>query len=343
VNKTQFSSPKLTIPHHRAGKTVLSALESKGLDTAGIEVISDVNSKVRTAQYVAINDVKKDLVLAMADMSLFATRDHLLSRSGLSPKWSVVDANWSPGVTRNIMSSARNMKSKVAFEPVSVPKSGRIFEPSSEPFDPRQVVQCFPQHKIDLATPNQHELAAMHASAHKYEFFETDRWWQVIDSFGVPSSGARDRFVALTNRKMTDEGIPLQTIQLLPYIPTILTKLGAEGVLLTELLMPDDPRLTDPDTARYILCRTSNGSTEIGGVYMRLFPAMKFSGGAVSVNGVGDTFLGILVAGLAKGSKLDENLINIAQQGAVMTLQSKDAVSPRLAELAKGLDELAEA
>ena len=76
---------------------------------------------------------------------------------------------------------------------------------------------------------------------------------------------------------------------------------------------------------------------------MRLFPAMKFSGGAVSVNGVGDTFLGILVAGLAKGSKLDENLINIAQQGAVMTLQSKDAVSPRLAELAKGLDELAEA
>jgi pseudouridylate synthase / pseudouridine kinase len=182
----------------------------------------------------------------------------------------------------------------------------------------------------------------MHASAKKYEYFESDRWWTVIDSLGIPSSGARDRFVALTNREMTDEGIPLQTIQLLPYIPTILTKLGAEGVLLTELLKPDDPRLTDPDAAPYILSRTSNGSTEIGGVYMRLFRAMEISGDVVSVNGVGDTFLGVLVAGLAKGLKLDGNLINIAQRGAVMTLQSKEAVSPRLNEMAEELDALAE-
>jgi pseudouridine-5'-phosphate glycosidase/pseudouridine kinase len=162
----------------------------------------------------------------------------------------------------------------------------------------------------------------------------------VIDALGIPGSGARDRFVSLTNKKMTDDGIPLQTIQLLPFIPTILTKLGANGVLLTKLLKTDDPDLTDPDSTPYILCRTSNGSTEVGGVYMRLFPALETVEDVVSVNGVGDTFLGVLVAGLAKGLKLDERLVDIAQRGAILTLRSKEAVSPDLGILSKSLDEL---
>ena len=63
----------------------------------------------------------------------------------------------------------------------------------------------------------------------------------------------------------------LQTIQLLPLFPTILTKLGADGVLLTELLKPNDPRLTNPADAPYILSRCTNGSTEVGGVYMSMY------------------------------------------------------------------------
>jgi pseudouridine-5'-phosphate glycosidase/pseudouridine kinase len=173
----------------------------------------------------------------------------------------------------------------------------------------------------------------MHTAAKKWEFFESQRWWEIIDSLGIPSSGARNRFVAITNHKMTDEGIPLQTIQLLPFIPTILTKLGPDGVLLTEILRPEDPRLTDPAHAPWILCRSSNGSTEVGGVYMRLLPAIEVVEGVVSVNGVGDTFLGVLIAGLAKGLELNEDLINLAQRGAVMTLRSKESVSPQLGEL----------
>jgi pseudouridine-5'-phosphate glycosidase/pseudouridine kinase len=180
----------------------------------------------------------------------------------------------------------------------------------------------------------------MHAAAYKWEFFESQRWWEVIDSLGIPSSGLRDRFVAVTNQKMTDEGIPLQTIQLLPFITTILTKLGADGVLLTEILKPDDPRLTDPAHAPWILSRCSNGSIEVGGVYMRLLPAVEVVEDVVSVNGVGDTFLGVLIAGLAKGSELDEDLINIAQRGAVMTLRSKESVSSQLGELTPELDRL---
>lgn len=322
----------------------MAALESEGLHVGGIPSLpsqvqtDNVKQEHRTAQYVAINDSKKDLVLAMADMSIFSnptpTSVHLMP---VRPKWGVVDANWHPRMIRKMSCHLKNWKSKVAYEPVSAPKAGGIFQPFGPTNDQ---LGLFPAHTIDLATPNQHELAAMHVAAKKWEFFESQRWWEVIDSLGIPSSGARDRFVAITNHKMTDEGIPIQTIQLLPFIPTIITKLGREGLLLTEILKPEDPRLTDPADAPYILSRTTNGSTEVGGVYMRLYPAFEVVEDVVSVNGVGDTFLGVLIAGLAKGLELNADLIDIAQRGAVMTLRSKEAVSPRLGELTADFEQL---
>lgn len=322
----------------------MAALETEGLYVGGIRSLPlqsinpDVKQQHRTAQYVAINDARKDLVLAMADMSIFSTPNPMaVPFMRVSPKWGVVDANWHPRMIRKISRHLKDWKSKVAYEPVSVPKSGGIFQPSGPTSDH---LGLFPAHTVDLATPNQHELAAMHTAAKKWGFFESQRWWEVIDSLGIPSSGLRDRFVATTNHKMTDEGIPLQTIQLLPIIPTILTKLGADGVLLTEILKPEDPKLTDPAQAPYILSRTMNGSIEVGGLYMRLFPPVEIVDDVVSVNGVGDTFLGVLVAGLAKGLELNEGLINVAQRGAVMTLRSKESVSPQLGELTPEFDRL---
>jgi pseudouridine-5'-phosphate glycosidase/pseudouridine kinase len=245
-----------------------------------------------------------------------------------------------------MVQKARDSGAKVAVEPVSMAKATRIFAPAPIGYysTPEGIAfhktKIFPNHHIDLVTPNQHELATMHAAAKQHEFFETDRWWSIIDALGIPGTGARDRFVSITNREMTDAGIPIQIIQLLPYIPTILTKLGPKGVLHTELLKPNDSRLTDPASAPYILSRCTNGSTEVGGVYMRLYPAVKVVKDVVSVNGVGDTFLGVLIAGLAKGLKLDEDLINIAQRGAVMTLRSKEAVSPDVKWLSTKLKEL---
>lgn len=332
-----------------AGNAVLAALKEEGLSIAGISVengqrdpTARARVPARTAQYVAVNDMKKDLVLAMADMSIFDREGTILNMSqhaSSAMKWIVVDANWHRNTLGHIISQGKSLNAKVAFEPVSVVKSAALFPAQDLSSSPP--IQVFPNHSVNLATPNQHELAAMHTAAKESEYFESERWWQVIDALGIPSTGARDRFVALTNKKMTDEGIPLQTIQLLPFIPTILTKLGADGVLLTELLEPNDPRLTDPNSAPYILSRTSNGSTDVGGVYMRLFPAVEVVEDVVSVNGVGDTFLGVLVAGLAKGLKLDEKLIETAQRGAVMTLRSKESVSPKLGLLKDRLDELA--
>jgi len=121
-------------------------------------------------------------------------------------------------------------------------------------------------------------------------------------------------------------------MQLLPFIPRLITKLGADGILLAEILPPSDPRLTDPDVARYIVSRCTNESEDIGCVYLRHFPVPKVIGEeeVVSVNGVGDTFLGVLVTGLARGVPLGEDLINVAQRAAGLTLRSKEAVSPEL-------------
>ncbi|KAL3419200.1 IdgA domain-containing protein [Phlyctema vagabunda] len=323
------------------GKLVLEKMASEGLSIAGVRRLpamdKDGNSLNSTAEYVAVNDAKKDLVIAMADMSILTNvhEDSFINFMAGSPKWVVVDGNWTARTIRHLSTTAKAAGAKVIFEPVSTVKATGLIEPVG-----RETLHLFPHNKVDMASPNQYELEAMHAAAKKHELFESERWWTIIDSLGIPSTGARDRFVALAGAKLTDMGIPVETIQLLPFIPTLLTKLGSEGVLLTELLKPQDPRLTDPDAAPYILSRCNNGSTEVGGVYMRLFPALKLTTDVVSVNGVGDTFLGVLIAGLAKGLPLDEKLINVAQRGAVLTLGSVEAVSPELSILSDALDAL---
>lgn len=297
------------------------------------ELANDEKRSNHTAQYVAVNDKNKDLVLAMADMSIFDNRGYRIEpghnhwKQINAAKWTVIDANWEPRVIHIIARAAARRGSKVIFEPVSTHKSTRLLNIR---FQEATVSNIFPWNLVDLSSPNQYELAAMHSAAKENGLMEKEQWWKAVDAMGIPSSGARDRFVQLTNAKMADEGIPVQAIQLLPFIPIILTKLGSAGILHTELLKPDDPRLTDPLSAPYILSRCANGTTEVGGVYMRLFPAAEVVKNVVSVNGVGDTFLGVLVAGLASGLRLDEELINTAQQGAVLTLRSKQAVSPEL-------------
>ena len=61
---------------------------------------------------------------------------------------------------------------------------------------------------------------------------------------------------------------------------------------------------------------------------MRLFPPSRevLKSEIVSVNGIGDTMLGVIVAGLVQGHIL-EKVVPIAQDAAVLTLRSAQAVS----------------
>ena len=318
-----------------AGLSLLSTLEKSGLSTNGIRVLrSSVGA--RTAQYVAINDMKKDLVLAMADMAILShssleaddTWTTLLSQH--KPKWLVVDANWSTSILSNILAAAKTANTNIAFEPVSVQKSSKLFSDRNL-FSAESVL---PRHTINLAAPNAIELEMMYKMARQSTLFESERWWEIIDGLNLSSAGSKDKLVAITNAQLVDQGIPQQTIQLMPYIPSMVTKLGPQGCLLTQLLRPDDSRLGSPNYAPYILGRTTNGHATVGGLYMQLFaPAEVVAQEEVtSTNGIGDTMLGVLVAGLSKGISITD-MIPFAQRAAVQTMKSAAAVSPEVGNL----------
>lgn len=310
---------------------MLSSLKASGLDASSVKKLDRKEHPTsRTAQYVAVNDGSRNLVMAMADMGIFT--QHLFPDEwesiveSVKPKWLVVDANWSAKGIRTWVKAGKEQASKVAFEPVSVEKSTLLFCPERG----LSKLNIFPYSSIDLASPNTYELAAMFSAAKENGYFDSHEWFEVIDGFGM--RGARDRFVRLTSVELTDAGVPLQAVNLLPYIPTIITKLGSKGVLLTTLLPKDDPRLKDRDSEDYLLTRSLSGHPTVGGIYMRLFPPAERVENVVSVNGVGDTFLGVMVSGLAQGGSV-ETLVDIAQRGAVYSLKCQDSVSPDVSKL----------
>ncbi|KAJ6446056.1 hypothetical protein O9K51_00823 [Purpureocillium lavendulum] len=318
-----------------AGSTVLSSLEAVGLGGSFVRKLDQqTHPGSRTAQYVAVNDGSRNLVMAMADMGIFTQHASEELReaavAATTPKWTVVDGNWASKDIKAWVKTAKDHDSKVAFEPVSVEKSKGLFGPQ------RGVpsLGVFPNASVDLASPNTYELAAMYMAAKENGYLELGDWFDVIDAFGM--TGARERFVRLTTPALTDAGVPVQCVNLLPYIPTLITKLGADGVLLTKLLGRDDPLLRDRDAEEFLLTRAAPNHPAVGGIYMRMFPAAETVQDIVSVNGVGDTFLGVLISGLAQGGRV-ENLVDVAQRGAVLTLKSAESVSPQLGQLERDL------
>lgn len=330
--RVQFCS---VIGDDSAGSTAMERLTAKGLSPSALVR----RLSARTAQYVAVNDAQKNLVLAMADMAIMEDCNFKIDNvwrpqlERRKPRWLVLDANWDPCSLQQWIKIGKDIGIKIAFEPVSVAKSKTLF---ASPADDSSVLGVLPDHAVSLATPNSLELASMHTAAREAELFEREDWWQTIDAMGLSSSGSREKLTSITNSILVDQGTPQQSIQLLPLIPTILTKLGDKGVLMTQALRPGDDRLSSPAHAKYILSYADPTHPTIGGVYMRLFaPAERvLPTDIISVNGAGDTFLGIVIAGLAKDRpRTLIDLVQVAQQGSVMTLKSREAVSPKIKEL----------
>ena len=318
-----------------AGSSLLNQLSMTGLSTDYVRRLT-TSEGARTAQYVAVNDGKKDLVLAMADMSILA-HPQLESAeywrtcfTSSRPKWVVVDGNWSPAIMSSIFTVAKALNIPAAFEPVSTAKAIRLFAQEAPSIQPTSTT---PNHNVSLAAPNALELHAMYMAAREAGYFDTPEWWQVIDSFGLSDSGSRDRLAAITSHSLVEQGVPQQVLQLLPYIPQLIVKLGPLGCLLTQLLEPGDQRLTEPEWTPFLLARTLD-DPNIGGIYMRLLPSFRHVADdeIVSVNGIGDTMLGVVMAALVKGLTLEE-AVPIGQEAAVVSLESSEAVSPEVRQL----------
>ncbi len=318
-----------------AGSSLLNQLSTAGLSTEYVRQLQTWKG-ARTAQYVAVNDGKKDLVVAMADMSILADPELESAEywrtclESSKPKWVVVDGNWSPAIMSSIFSAAKAIRLPTAFEPVSVAKATRLFNHYTPSV---QSTSTFPNHTVDLAAPNALELTSMYTEAREAGYFETPEWWNVIDNFGLSDSGSRDKFAVITSHSLVEQGVPQQVVQLLPYFPSLIVKLGPLGCLLTQILKPEDPRLTKAEWSRFILSRNFDNPS-IGGIYMRLFPPFRqvTDDEIVSVNGIGDTMLGVIMAGLVKGLTLDQ-AVPIGQEAAVLSLGSAEAVSPAVRQL----------
>lgn len=319
-----------------SGRAATSQLEDEGMSTAGIETLP---APARTAQYVAVNNANKDLALAMADMSILESipvdlttslSARLFADPATKPRVFVADANWSADALRTWLSTASSAGSTTVFEPVSTAKSLRIFPTdTSSP-------STYPTPLAHIITPNNHELTALHAHAYSTGLFDTPSWFKVIDALGIPASGLRVPLAMLTSSDLVDAGVPQMAIKLLPFIPTILTKLGPQGVLMTKLLANDAPELYDDDERQYVVARKNNGDDEVdvGGLYVRLFPVDKVlkPDEVVSVNGIGDTFCGALAVGLANGRSV-QHVVGFAQRAASLSLRSRESVSPQLKSL----------
>jgi pseudouridine-5'-phosphate glycosidase/pseudouridine kinase len=102
------------------------------------------------------------------------------------------------------------------------------------------------------------------------------------------------------------------------------------------LLGKDDERLRKVEDDDFILSRSTleDSDSMVGGIYMRQFPTTEIPyNKIVSVNGVGDTFLGALVSELVDSGKFIEETVDFAQGAAAMTLCSTEAVNPELRSL----------
>lgn len=319
-----------------SGRAAIGQLEEEGMSTIGIETLA---APARTAQYVAVNNTNKDLTLAMADMSILENIPQNLTSSLATtlfanptskPKVFVADANWSSTALHTWLSTAHKASTTTIFEPVSTAKALRIFPSNSE------TASTYPEPLVNIITPNNHELIALHTHAHTQGLFDLPSWFSVIDALGIPSTGLRVPLATVTSSELVDAGLPQQAIKLLPFFPSILTKVGPQGVLMTKLLANDAPELHEANERQYVLARNNNGDRRrnVGGLYVRLFPVERVLAPeeVVSVNGIGDTFCGALAVGLAQGNKT-QDVIGFAQKAASLSLQTKQSVSPRLKEL----------
>ena len=305
----------------------------------GVSVRREENFK--TAQYVAFNDADRNLKVAMADMRIIERNvdtfqnlwdPHLspLQRAKENmtpPKWLIVDGNWLPTSLHQWLRTARKLGIATAFEPVSYEKSKRFFAVTLE--DTSDMPRL-----ADLAAPNLLELESMHEAAQSAGLMQGQGWWETIDALGIPASGAKSELQAVTSVELVNQGVPQRAIQLLPFVPTIMTKLGPSGVLVTRILPEGDDLLQK--RSPYIVARSKTGTSGVGGLYMRLIPPEEVLVGdkIVSVNGAGDTFLGALVSRLTEKQDPDlEAAVLFAQQASKMTLTSVESVSPHIQTL----------
>ncbi|RPB05311.1 hypothetical protein L873DRAFT_1663805 [Choiromyces venosus 120613-1] len=310
-----------------AGTWVLEKFRALGMDLSGVKRVDGGS----TARYVAFNNSSGELFVAGADMRIFESAQMGALAKGEMMKKGVkvvcVDGNLSKEGLAEVVKAAAELDIPLTFEPTSPSKSTRILSPT---------LLIYPSPStISLTTPNTDEITTMFTHAREIGMFEREDWWRIIDNISIDSMFLNiSQLSTRLNTDLFEGGIIQSAVHLSPYFSRIMVKLGADGIVLVQLLPPGTSTTSAALPPGAIV---SQGTGAVAGVMVRHFPAEMISKeDIVSVNGVGDTFLGVVLAGLVKmgmdGVHVEE-VIDKAQKAAGLTLRSPESVSGRVKEV----------
>lgn len=337
-----------------AGKSILKSLEDRKIDTSGIKVVNGVE----TAQYSAILDPQGDLVVACADMAIIESgpfSKHLVKEIiRAQPKIIIVDCNLLSGALDRVLQGVGELKTRphVIIEPTSQPKLARISGVNSKR------LAVYPHNAIDMITPTVAELEQIYTSFAAREFFDDyDHWFPMLDSLGV-NSEFRDKMDAVARKysvmlELLKNGTLQQAFQLLPYIPNILVKLGAEGCLFLKLSGNVNDYRSIPTASKFspdFTLISSGREYEPGkrlGIVVEYFaiPEENQDLSIVDVTGAGDSLLGYLSSTLHQENWLLDEVESVEQEwwrweavhrsqlASGKSLQSAEAISPEICQM----------
>lgn len=344
-----------------SGRTVLAQLAANGCDPSGV-LIDRLG--LATAQYSAVHSDAGELVVACADMRIIegehsdAFARHIVRQVDRGqPRQILVDCNLSARCLGAVLRHVAQLTASidVVVEPTSAAKATRlaaaVVAAGARPF---------PHNAVLAITPTVAELAAIAASFDASGLFEDfDGWFALLESLGIDSrfrerlAGSRHRVLA----RGLQAGYLQQAFQVLPYVPFIALKLGAEGVLTLTLSTSIERYRSLPTTSPHLpqFTITSAGRRHADGqmgVAIQYWPVPHPLPLIENVTGAGDSFAGYLMArllasndALAEATWLGAEIASVeqewykwesiykAQVAAAKSLGSCGAVSEQIKEI----------
>ncbi|KAG9302302.1 hypothetical protein G9A89_008793 [Geosiphon pyriformis] len=279
-----------------AGRWLLEKMQEIGMETAGIQICDTK----RTAVYNALHNADGQLICAVADMDCFAAIStqqvsNLIKKN--PPNLVCFDGNISTECIKTIIETCASLRIPAFFEPTSIPKSLKLFTEGDSLFTSLLASQT-----LRYISPNQYELSAMYKEAESRGLFDGEWFRQIARlNIGAEFQQGIEKMIK-KNPKLSfllEQKIFVQAVFLLPYIPTLIIKLGKHGVLLAQLIQQDQIITTNiaenSRSENEIIVPNDNGNV----IRFKYFDPISFSQSTiVNVTGAGDSLVGTLVAGI---------------------------------------------
>ncbi|KAJ3396657.1 hypothetical protein HDU92_002283 [Lobulomyces angularis] len=260
-----------------------------------------------SATYNSILGPDGSLICAVADMDInnkICGAEASQKISELKPNIVALDGNLTENCLKNCLETCFSSKIHVLFEPTSVPKSVKIVNAYSD-------LKAHKKNKIFLCTPNIFELKEMANAVKKASSGDS------FDNMTVLDVVDDNKFLEADFGKTTFEEVLYNGKILLNIFENLILKCGSHGVILFERIEKTE--------------NLAKGNS----VRVKHYKPRKVLTECVSVNGAGDTMVGVILTGISNflnvGKKIDfDRLIQSGMDASTLTLLSQLAVSEKL-------------